>query len=330
MAILTDRIFSGLVVQDQEAKANYKRKTGSVTASTIRGCRRANYYAIKSLKPDSTYEINPLVLSKFWDGKKAHLQLGEFLRACGIKIRAREVVSECRGIYIRFDYIIGIDDTDYKLEFKTMAEGPFNTFVRYGLIAFPGYHAQCQLMAGAEPNIPSLVLCKNKGTSDYMDEIIVPDWEFIDNLAKIKDQFDSDILHSKPPARDFEYHSTECAGCEYRVRCWLSKLRNEVLLEKDLNETEKKAVDTFYNVMEDNTSAYNEYLEAEGNLKNYVAFLHTKHAVLRVRLEGINSTSVVTHPQKYDMDYIWSILTEEQREKATIRGESRYLRTMIR
>ena len=330
MPVLADRIFSGLVAQDREAKANYKRKTHSVTASTIRGCRRANYYAIKDLKPDSTYEVNPLTLSKFWDGKKAHLQLGEFLRLCGIKIKAREVVSECKGIYIRFDYIVGVDGTDYKLEFKTMDSGPFNTFVRYGIVAFPGYHAQCQLMAGAEPQIPSLVLCKNKGTSDYMDEIIVPDWEFIDHLAEIKTQFDGDILRGKPPARDFTYHSTECAGCEYRVRCWLSKLRNEILMEKDLSETEKKAIDTFYTTMDDNAEAYDGYLEAERELKNYIAFLHTKHAVSRVKLEGINSTSVVTHPQRYDMDYIWSILTEEQREKATIRGESRYIRTMVR
>ena len=330
MAIVTDRIYKGLVEHDEARRKTYKRKTKSLTASAIKGCRRANWYAIKELKPDKSYERDPLMLSKFRDGNEAHEGLLRLLSDCGIKVIGREIGNTCNGVYVRIDYRIKLDDQVYNLEFKTMADASFGTFLRYGIVAFPGYLAQCQLMAGSKPLFPSIVLCKNKSSSDYMDELIKPDWEFIDNLAKIKEDFDKSIELDMPPDRDMGYNDPQCEGCEFRFRCWFSKIRDDILFERDLSKQEKTVVDTFYQAIQDNYKSFDKYVESEQELKNYIAFLHTKHAVSKVKLEGINSSMVQTRRQSYDMDYIKSLLTKEQIEEATKYGESKFFRTVIR
>lgn len=330
MAIITDRIYKGLVELDKDRRRSYKRKTHSVTASTIQGCRRANWYAIKDLKPDKSYEQDPLVLSKFRDGNKSHIEVGVLMSDCGIKVLRREIDKTCKGVFVRVDYEVELDGQAYNLEYKTMAPGSFSTFLRYGIVAFPGYYAQCQLMAGSEPLLPSIVLCKNKGTSDYQDELIKLDWEFVDNLAKIKEDFDKSIELDMPPERDFSYNSAPCAGCEFRFRCWFSRIRRDVILEKDLSENEKKVVDAFYQDIQDNYDSYSKYLESDQELKNYIAFLHTKHAVSHIKLEGITSSLVQSSRQSYDMDYIRSLLTKEQIDEAIKFKENKFFRTLIR
>lgn len=329
MPIVTDRIYKGLVSLEKARKASYKRKTGSLTASVILSCRRASWYAIKDLKPDRSHELDPLVLLRFRDGNESHIKIGILLVDCGIKVIGREIDNTCKGIFVRIDYRIQLDGQDYNLEFKTMAPGPFSTFLKYGIAAFPSYFAQCQLMAGSEPVLPSIVLCKNKGTSDYQDELIKLDWEFIDNLARIKEDFDKNLELDIPPERDFSYNSAPCAGCEFRFRCWFSKIRNDVVLEKDLSQNERKVVDKFYQDIQDNYEAYNKYLESDGELKNYIAFLHTKHAVSKIKLEGITSSLIKTSRQDYDMDYIRSLLTREQIDEAIRYKENKFFRTII-
>lgn len=334
MTIIVDRIYKGLLELDEDQREEYRKKKRvhkrSLTASIIEGCRRANWYAIKDLRPDKSFERDPVMLSKFRDGHKAHIDLGVLLYDCGIKILGREIDNTCKGVFVRIDYRIQIDGQAYNLEYKTMDGRPFATFLKYGIVAFPGYLAQCQLMAGSEPLLPSIVLCKNKGGSDYGEEFIKPDWEFIDNLAKIKEDFDEDIDSNTPPERPFDYNSAPCGGCEYRFWCWFSKIRSEVIIERDLNENEKAVVDTLYQTMQDNYETYNKYLGAESELKNYIAFLHTKHAVSKVKLTGITSSLVETRVQSYDMDYIRSMLTLEQIGEAIKFRENKYFRTTIR
>ena len=330
MSIITDRIHKGLVEIEKERRKTYKTKTKSLTASGIQGCRRARGYVIKDLKPDRSYEPDPLALLKFRDGNKAHVEVGVLMFDCGIKIIGREIDSNCKGVFVRIDYKVQIGSQPYNLEFKTMDSGPYNTFLKYGIVAFPGYHAQCQLMAGSEPLLPSIVLCKNKGSSDYMDELIKPDWEFIDGLVETKEDFDRNIGLDILPERDFEYGSPQCAGCEYRLRCWFSRIRNDVILEKDLGENEKKVIDTFYQGIQDNYDSYSKYLESEQELKNYIAFLHTKHAVSHIKLEGITSSLIQSSRQSYDMDYVRSLLTKEQIDEAIKYKENKFFRTLIR
>ena len=332
MPIVTDRIYAGLIENERVSKASYVRKTHSLTASTISvsGCRRANWYAIKNVKPDRTFEPDPVLLSKFWDGKKAHAALGALFYDCKIKILGREIVTDCKGIYVRIDYRIEIDGITYNLEFKTMIEGSFNNFVKFGIVSFPGYYAQCQVMSGSNPLLPSIVLAKCKGSSDYWDELITPDWDFIDSLVDVKGDFDVAIESGTKPPRGFDYHSQACKSCEFRVKCWFYKLRKDTVLERDLNPRETSVINHLYKIIQDSGAAFDIFVEAEKELKNYIAFVHTEHGVSGIKLDGINSTWVTSHPQSYDMDYIRSILTEEQLKKAIKHGTNNYFRTTIR
>lgn len=335
MPILTDRIYEGLVKHEKSERLAYRKRTKgkpkSLTASIIWSvCRRARGYEARDLRPDQSHELDPATLSRFWDGKVEHQVLRYLFKDCGIQVIDEEISNTCQGVYVRIDYRIKIDGQIYNVEFKSMNPSSYSVFLSHGIVAFPGYYAQCQLMAGSSPRFPSLVLCKSKGESEYEDEIIKPDWDFIDELAKRKEDFDNVLTSGTLPERDFEYNSAQCEGCEYRFRCWFSRIRDEVLVERDLGKNEKKVVDSLYQGMQDNYDNFSKYLESEANLKNYIAFLHTKHAVSKVKLEGITSSLVRTNPVSYDMDYIFSLLAVEQIEKATKHKTNKFYRTIIK
>ena len=331
MGILAEKIYTGLVTakdrEDQEH--NRKRRTAhSLTASIITACRRANWYNFKRVSADKEYSTDPVLLSKFWDGTVEHALLSELFDRVEVKVIDREFGKVCKGIYARVDYLIELEGVQYDLEFKTCDESTFSTFCKYGIQAFPGYYAQCQVMLGAKPFRPLIFAMKCKGTSEYEDEEVERNPGYIGNLVRIKDEFNVSLKGSTPPEREFGYNSGMCTGCEHKFKCWFSHLRSEILTEGNLTENETLTVNKFFLELRQHLEGYNNYIKFEEGLKDYIAFLHTKHAVSKVKLNGITSSAVTTNREHCNTNYVKSILSEEQLNLAFTVGKSEFFRTI--
>lgn len=335
MGLLTDKIYKGLVeIQrlESEEYRNKKKHSEGLTASALPpyACRRSLWYTKKRIRQDEAYEPDPLLLSKFKDGKDAHEGLGSFFTSLGIKVIDREFSVNFKGIYARVDYKIKLDGKVYNLEFKTGSDDSFHTFCKYGTQAFPAYYGQAQVILGAQPQFPYIELMKNKNTSAYFDEIVEPNLEYQSNLEKMNAEFCNILLEDVPPERDFGYNSRECSGCEFRFKCWFSHLRADVLKESDLSPSEKKVVGYLLGILDTNMESYNTYLDADKEIRDVVAFLHTKHAVGKVKIDRVTSSAVETHRETPDTEYIRSILSEEQTKLAFRKKESKFFRTTIK
>jgi len=342
LGLLSDKIYRGLTELQKQSEKEYlerKNRTKSLTASTITptACRRLNWYSLRRVVLDSEKQYDPVVLSKFRDGNDAH----EFLKyvfmdistikGAEVKVLDEEYGKTFKGIYARVDYMIKLEELGVcDLEFKTGGGNTYGAYISHGLESLPGYYAQAQVIANSKPRRPCIFLMKCKDSSEYEDEIVKPNEEYANKLVKIKEQFDSQMLTDEPPDRGFGYNSDECKGCEFLFRCWFSFIRADTMLERDLSATEKKAVNSLYKSMEDHSEAYGNYVRAERELKDYIAFLHTKHAVSKVRLDGITSSMVNSRTTDVDKEFIRSVLTEEQAEKAFITRPLKFFRTVIR
>lgn len=344
--MIIDKIRNSVVSQ---ARAN-KRRPKQRTASVILSCRRWNYYAIKGYQkqPDPEY----LLQLKFSDGNLHHEDLAnKMANAKGIKVLDTEYGVVGKGIYARLDAIVSIscDGCDqrkscwwlkvngeppeggiHNVEAKSMFEDSFRTFVKYGIKAFPGYYAQCQVMACSEPIRPSIVIGKNKNSSDLWEELIEPDWDYIEKLSSDKAEFDYYLARNTAPPRDFGYRSPMCQSCEFLWKCWFSNLKRDLGTSTNIPETQKKAIRQLHERLLELEEAHNAYCEVDSALRDYVAFLHVKHSFRKIRLPQVTSSVVETTKTYPNWDYIESILDEEQLEKSRREKKSTFYRTTIR
>jgi len=309
--IITNKFYGGLM---ESARKN-RRSPRHLTASNISACRRRNWYAIKKVTvPDSEgVESDPILLSKFRDGNMAHLDIKNMLKQAGLPVLGEEFDVYCGDIHARIDAatsIPGLGDTN--IEFKTMANSSFLRFVKEGIISFPSYYAQCQVILGSEPKRPLILWAKNKNTSEFSDELVERDEDFIEQLKTRKKNFDTSLEADYPPERDYSYNSYECKNCEYLFKCWFTTIMRRTLFSSDLSPTEKKSVDNLVSKLKEAEPSYNHYLFYNIALKDYIAMLHTRHSADRVKLQNVNSSMVKSQRETPNLDYIKSILTDEQ------------------
>lgn len=275
-------------------------------------------------------EPNPILLSKFRDGNIAHQELEDLLREANLPLLDSEFGALCGDIYCRVDALTELPDLGRaNIEFKTMSNSNFNTFLRYGIEAFPGYYAQCQVILGSEPRRPLILWAKNKNTSEYADEFVEPDEDFIDKLKQKKLEFSRDISQDYPPEREFSYNSPECKTCEFRFKCWFATIMRRTLLPNDLSPNEVRVIDKLILKLKRLLPLFREYVNSENILRDYIAMLHAKHSVDRVKLPCITSTSVSQTKEIPNLDYIKSILTDEEYELAFSEVNNKYFRTII-
>jgi len=331
-SILSDKIYKGLTLINQAQREEWgkrKRKAKGLTASIITACRRSNWYNLKNIKGDEENEIDPELLAIFRDGNDHHEFLGQLLEDIGIKVIDTEYTKMCQGISTRVDRMVKIDDIVYDLEFKTTDNvASFNTFVNYGTVAFPGYYAQAQVILGSVPKRPLIELFKCGGK--YCDELVEINEDYIANLVKVNEEFISSMVTDTPPEKDFTYNSTQCEGCEHKFKCWFSYLRMDTIREKDLSKEEKKVIDSLYNNISELSGKVDEYNESYKTLKDYIAYIHTKHAVSKVKLNGITSSMVITNREYEDKEYIKSILSGEQLDLAFYTKPNKFFRTIVK
>ena len=298
-----------------ESARKNRRSPRHLTASNISACRRRNWYAIKKVAVPDTggVESNPVLLSKFRDGNMAHSDIKNMLEQAGLPVLGEEFDVYCGSIHARIDAatsIPGLGDTN--IEFKTMANGSFIRFVKEGIISFPSYYAQCQVILGSKPKRPLILWAKNKNTSEFSDEVVERDEDFIEQLKTRKKDFDAQLETNYPPERDYSYNSYECKNCEYRFMCWFTTIMKGTLFKSDLSPAEKKSVDALVSKLKATKPNYTSYIFYDTALKDYIAMLHSRHSVDRIKLLNVNSSMVKSQRETPDLDYIKSVLTEEE------------------
>ena len=330
MGLISDIIYEGLRTSHEIESEKWRRckHHKSLTASIVTACRRANWYRFHNIRPEG--ESLPVsLLSRFRDGNIAHESLRPLFRDAGVLVLKEEFGKVGLGIYVRVDYLIKAKGILYDVEFKTMAKSSFDKFLDYGVIAFPSYYSQCQVILHAEPIRPLVFLCKCKDSSAYEDQLVEPDEETAKLLKISNDAFVNDLNSQSPPEKPYGYSSVQCKGCEWKFRCWFSMLTKDKLEEKDLEKSEAEAVTYFYRKMQENRANYLNYLSAEQDLKNYIAFLHTKHGVSSIRLVGVRSVFVHQTREKENKVYVRSILTPEEQAIAFSPTYSKFFSTRI-
>lgn len=330
MGYLSDIIKDGLVqLEEENYQSRLKRKNTAktLTASTAYGCIRSNWYSVKKV-PRTRKDPNVDLLMRFREGNDAHDAMGPLLTDVGCKILDKEFGVVGKGVYARVDYKIKVEDQIYNIEAKTMERNSFQTFCENGVVAFPHYNAQCQVIIAAEPHIPLIFLVKCVFPIDWEDEIVVPDESIISQIGSKESEFEKALLKSEPPERPFEYGSTQCKGCDFRYQCWHMYIRANTLEEKDLDAKEKATVDFLYDEARKHYASSYAYSEALDRLKSYIAYLHNKHSSDKIRLEGIRSIKVHNKGRAVlDQVELHKLLSEEEIARITIRNPSDYFKT---
>lgn len=330
--MLTELIYEGLEVQARRDR----RKSKNLTASIISPCSRKNFYRFaKMVEEDSDAGPNGILLMKFRDGNNAHEDLAIMLRELEFDVVDTEFKAMCGTIYSRVDLAIRLDGMVYNLEFKTMAPNSFETFVNHGIKAFPQYHAQAQVIANSKPTRPLIEMAKNKGTSEFHDEIVKPDLEFIEHLKFIKSGWDSakesGFRLEDIPDRGFSYGSSECSSCDFKVDCWFKELQDDVIGSEQLTSKELAFLKSLQEELRGYKDNYEAFLEVEQEFKAFTAFLHTKYKKRRVRVANLlSSTSIQFLKSKLDLGVLRSMVDEKELDKAYYFEEVAFFRTDIK
>jgi len=350
--MIVDYIYDAVVKQEDRKKTAYRKKKTKAkgpTASNISACRRLNWYKYKGIVPSGGGDPDPILALKFRDGNRLHEETVALMEESGLEVWGVEQSGTYRNIYVRYDAGIYLrcNDCDkagicpyyeegarkkHRVEIKTMNGNNSAIFDELGISAFPSYYSQCQVTAFAEPPMPTIILVKDKDSSKYMEDLIIPDVPHINSLVEARNQFDVDIKKDDPPERPNGYTSQACQGCEYLYRCWFSKLRDYTVNNNRLTDKQSDVIMKTLNKLEEERASYESYLFLLNFLKDYIALIHTEQAANKVKLPdfGINSTFVSYPKSKWDSEFLDSILTDEELDEAKTFSQIEFFRTIIK
>lgn len=320
-----------------------RRRSKAMTASNVTACDRLLWYTVTGrLSSYDSPEPDPQFLNLLEDGNVHQEAFEEQLARLGFSIPKREfgVVAlpkldlpikelQWKGLYARVDFSTYIDGAEWFIEFKGFNAPNFRTFTQYGLEGFPHYKAQAQIIANGsflvEDSVlvsprPTLFIVKCKDTSALAEEIVKPDFEYLNGLLSKKQRFDEYKLLKQEPPRPYEYGSTQCQGCEALRRCWFKEIRAETRIgaypEVDLLVTKLQALKPYL-------ETYNSIYE---RLKSEVMKLHDQEKVGSLVSGNWKSTIVNGSREKLDSDRVRELLSKEEWEQVCIETPLKYPR----
>jgi len=365
--VIVDKIHNHLKTKKKGDDLEYRKRKRrsnrkpSLTASIITACPRLNWYKFKGIMapvPDDIddaeeYSGDPLLLLKFWDGDRIHEDTADLMEESGVHVYAEEFGVTCHDVYARVDagILLDCDDCDektqkkcpwykegetrvkHRVEVKSMNGNTARIFSDSGIRAFPSYYAQAQITVGAEPVTPTIFLVKDKDSSAYMEELVIPDPPYIEELVEAKRRFDEDFMNDYPPERPNNYTSDECKGCDFYYRCWFSHIIDVTVKESIIKQEEYEIIQKFYNLLVENRKAYDDYVLYHESLRSYIALLHNRYAGRRVKIApfGINSVMVnFIKSTNVDKDALDRILSDEEKDEVFYDTEVTFFRTMIK
>lgn len=344
--MIVDKVYQGVVEESQRNR----RRSKALTASIVSSCRRLNWYVIKGVK-GKEYEVEAESILIGQEGNLHHDAVRELLsKTPGIIVSDEEFGVVGSDIYARVDVMIQINCEDcdrrencwwfeehghpigglHNVEVKSMTDANFKIFGIRGTKAFPAHYAQCQVMLSSTPRRPLIVLAKNRLTGALEEELLPFDEEEIAKLAQIKKEFDESLQGNEPPEREYGYTSVECEGCDFRFKCWFSQIRKETAFEKDLSVGERERIRAFIKHLQGLEEEKDRYYALEGALKDYVAMLHIRHSVDKIKVPGVSSSLVRFMKEQPNLDYIRGILSEEEYDLALPEIPVIYYRTGIK
>ena len=244
--MFVEKIYSSL-----EALGQNNRRPRAMTASSILSCPRRIYFDIKGYDRSSYIDVD--VQSKFWDGNLHHYDMERRFKEAKIRIVKKEFAALYHGLYARVDFLLeepGTNDfyeeiearkeskeKDFEItdeekqqikysfgnlinvEFKSMEVEDYLLWKKDGIIAFPSYYAQCQIMAGSRPKRTSYVMVKDKNNSIVNEELIKPNFNYLNGLLDIKNSFDEHLADDTVPDIKEDCSDQECDMCRFQELC---------------------------------------------------------------------------------------------------------------
>lgn len=304
-----------------------------LSATSALTCLRLMWYLLNGMV-DDTGEYLPKAsrLERLSDGYIHQDKFGQQLRRMpNVEVLEEDTyVVYLDDIFCRVDFRIRLDGVLMHIEFKSFGNETYQLFLDNGVIAFPHYHAQTQVMAAGEPDVPVLFYAKNVENGNHADELVHIDQDEVDLLRGRSAEFESHRDSEAPPSRPYDISDPHCMGCPARMICWFSGLRDYTIYETVIADDERDKLRGILKKLQANLSAVNDYNFYYQALRNYLAVLHARHQRSRLAVRGVSSTMFDRRTTQIDRDYIKVLLTEEEQESVFFTHTSQSQRIIVK